>query len=114
MILAGTTVPDTAVTLNTLYLIGAVMVGTAATVLFIMRESRQNRRLFYRIISLHNKEDDDRFQALSDEIWKIHLRNATRDGDQPPERKTLPRRRYLAETISEDGTELNAPQPMGL
>lgn len=109
MILAGTaTAADVTITLNTLYLIGTVMAGTAATVLFIMRESRQNRKLFYRVISLHNKEDDDRFQELSDEIWKIHLRNASRDGDRPPQRKTLPRRRYLAETIGEDGTELEA------
>lgn len=98
--------PDAPLTLSTLYLIGAVMAGTAATVMAIVRESRQNRRLFYRIISLHNKEDDDRFAALSDEIWNIHLRNARRDQEQPPQRKTFPRRRYLAETIDENGDEI--------
>lgn len=89
-------------TLETLGIMGSVMVGTAVTVLFLMNEFRKNRTLFYRIISLHNKEDDDRFQALSDEIWEIHLRNARKDGDKEPKRKTFPRRRYLAETLSED------------
>ncbi len=97
---------DAPITDSTLYIIAAVMTGTAMTVLFLMNEFKKNRRLFYRIISLHNKEDDDRFQALSDEIWAIHLRNARRDGDEPPERRTFPRRRYLAESISEDGDDL--------
>lgn len=99
---------DPPVTNSTLYIIAAVMTGTALTVLFLTNEFKKNRRLFYRIISLHNKEDDDRFQALSDEIWAIHLRNARRDGDEPPPRKTFPRRRYLAESISEDGDELSS------
>lgn len=93
---------DPPVTNSTLYIIAAVMTGTALTVLFLTNEFKKNRQLFYRIISLHNKEDDDRFQALSDDIWKIHLRNAMRDGDAPPDRKTLPRRHYLAETIEGD------------
>jgi hypothetical protein len=97
---------DPPITESTFYIVGAVMTGTACTVLFLMREFSQNRKLFYRIISLHNKEDDDRFQALSDDIWKIHLRNARRDGDHPPQRKTFPRRRYIAETLNENGDEL--------
>lgn len=92
-------VVDPPITTSTLYIIAAVATGTAATVLFLMNEFKKNRTLFYRIISLHNKEDDDRFQMLSDDIWQIHLRNALRDGDAPQERTTFPRRRYLSETI---------------
>jgi hypothetical protein len=97
--------PDPPITESVAYIVGAVMLGTASTVIFLMREFSKSRHLFYRVISLHNKEDDDRFAALSDEIWKIHLRNARRDGDAPPARHTFPRRRYLAET-TEDGDEL--------
>jgi len=98
---------DPPITESTVYVVSAVMLGTASTVLFLMREFSKNRQLFYRIISLHNKEDDDRFAALSDDIWRIHLRNALRDGDVPPARKTFPRRRYLAESISERGDDLD-------
>jgi hypothetical protein len=64
---------------------------------FISNQFAGNRRVFYRIISQHNREDDDRFAELSDAIWGIHLRNARRDGDSAPQRKSITRRRYLVQ-----------------
>jgi hypothetical protein len=78
-----------------LSILGIAVASTATIVLFLMREFSQNRKLFFRVISLHNKEDDDRFEELSNDIWRIHIRNAQRDGDNPPQRKRMPRRRYL-------------------
>lgn len=99
------------VTTDMLYLIGTVAAGTATVVIFMMRGFSENRRLFYRIISLHNKEDDDRFQALSDDIWDIRLRNAAKDGEAPPPRKTMPRRRYLAEAVDDGaGMQINGSE----
>lgn len=54
--------------------------------------------MFYKVMSLHNREDDDRFEHLNNEIWNIHVRNAQKDGDSPPKRRTFPRRRYLQES----------------
>jgi hypothetical protein len=85
-------------------ILGGAISTTAYLTWFVSRQFSQNRHMFYRIISLHNKEDDDRFEELSNEIWRIHVRNAKRDGDDTPRRKTLPRRRYLQESFGdEDG-----------
>jgi len=82
---------------------GAVAVAVVV-VLWITREFSKNRRLFYRVISRHNREDDDRFAHLDGEIWKIHLRNALRDGTEIPPRIPIPRRRYLMDdTDDEEG-----------
>lgn len=70
---------------------------------FISAQFSKNRAMFYKALSLHNREDDDRFASLSNDIWAIHLRNARRDGDEPPERKTFPRRRYLQESLDTQG-----------
>lgn len=83
------------------YVASAVGV-TAWLTWFISEQFRKNRHLFFRVISLHNREDDDRFEALSNDIWQIHLRNAQRDGNGLPERKTFPRRRYLQEEMDAD------------
>lgn len=88
---------STELSLNVVYMIGAVASGTAFLTWFISDQFRRSRSLIYRLISKHNREDDDRFQALSDDIWTIRLRNASRDGEMPPPRRTLPRRRYLVE-----------------
>lgn len=98
----------TAVPEGLLYMIGSVASGAAFLSWFMADQLSRNRRVFYQIISRHNKEDDDRFEALSTDIWRIHLRNARRDGDGPPERKTFSRRRYLTESVDE-AAELDSP-----
>lgn len=64
---------------------------------FFRNQFSAARQMFFRVMSRHNREDDDRFQALSDDIQRIHLRNAQRDGDVPPPRRTFQRRRYLSD-----------------
>jgi len=76
---------------------------------FIGNQFSGNRRVFYRVISQHNREDDDRFAALDDAIWGIHIRNARRDGDGAPLRKSMARRRYLVE----DGGDMPISEASG-
>lgn len=93
---------------DTFYMIGAVMAGTSATVIFVMREFSNTRKmmyqgqvklqkLFFRVISQHNKEDDDRFEAIYREQYRLHVRNAKKDGTPMPEFRPLPKRSYLIE-----------------
>lgn len=96
-------------------MIAAVAVGTASIMAYLQRLQSTNkklvyetRRLIYRIISLHNKEDDERFAELNDGLWKLRVRNAMKDGEEFPEPKTFTRRRYLAETLTEDGDEIKS------
>lgn len=102
--IAGPTVPLQ----DTLYMIGAVVSGTAVTVVFVMREFSRNRgllydtqskiqKLFFKIISQHNKEDDERFDAINRELHRLHIRNAKKDGAPMPEFRSMPQRRYLTE-----------------
>jgi hypothetical protein len=90
-----------AVTWQFLCILASVATAAACLAWFISAQFSANRSLFYRALSMHNREDDDRFESLSGDIWRIHLRNAARDGDDAPERKTFPRRRYLQEAVDE-------------
>src|SRR5580700_9530290 len=106
----------TMVTQDTLYMIAAVAVGTASIMAYLQRLQSSNkkliyetRRIIYRIISLHNKEDDERFAELNDGLWKLRVRNAMKDGELFPEPTPFTRRRYLAETLTEDGDEIQPP-----
>lgn len=74
---------------------------------FIAGQFAKIRHLIYRIISQHNREDDDRFALLDDSIWKIHVRNALKDGVTPPVRVHMQRRRYL----TEDGGDIGLTEP---
>lgn len=89
------------VTIQLVAIVSSAVGITAWLTWFLREQFSKTHRLFYRVISLHNREDDDRFEAMSNEIWKIHLRNARRDGDAPPDRSTFPRRRYLSDTGDE-------------
>jgi hypothetical protein len=92
----------------TFQIVTAVSSGVAVAVivvLWITREFSKTRALFFRVISRHNREDDDRFAHLDTEVWKLHLRNARKDGTSPPERTAMRRRRYLMDdTGDEEGT----------
>lgn len=90
------------VTENMLYVIASVAISTATVTGFIYNGFSKTRNLisesqknFYRVISRHNREDDERFAALSDDIWNLRVRAANRDGTSPPPRRTFPQRRYL-------------------
>jgi len=85
--------------------IGGVASVVAWLTWWIGEQFRKNREVFYRVMSLHNREDDDRFEELSNDIWRIHLRNAMRDGAEPPQRKAMPRRRYLTEDAQQRGVQ---------
>jgi hypothetical protein len=110
MILAEAPAAVMQVSQDTVYLMGAVAAGTATIMIYLNREfanSRklvyETRRLIYRIISLHNREDDDRFAELRTGQWRLEVRNARKDGQPPPQPQPFQRRRYLAETLTPDG-----------
>lgn len=88
---------DTVITWQTAKDVGSVAGGTAFLTWFIFDQFRRLRSLIYRIISAHNREDDDRFESLSTDNWNLRLELARRLGGKIPERKTFPRRRYLQE-----------------
>jgi hypothetical protein len=81
---------------------GTIASSSGLLAWFFAAQLAKNRRIFYRVISRHNKEDDDRFALLQESIHQIQFRNALRDGDEPPPRKEIPRRRYL---ITEPGEQ---------
>lgn len=112
--------PDPVVTQGLLYIIGAVAVfvgGSTITVTsFILNgftktrntlfaETGKLRTYFERVISTHNKEDDDRFEKLNTEVWRLHLRNARKDGTTSPDFEPLPRRRYVHDSDESDGSD---------
>ena len=96
-----------AITESVVYMVGSVASGSAFLAWFINNQFSYNRRIFYRVMSRHNKEDDDRFEGINHEIWQILLRNSRVDGDQPPKRTTFPRRRYLQESDEENDDALD-------
>lgn len=91
-------------------MVGSVASGSAFLAWFINNQFSHNRRIFYRVMSRHNKEDDDRFEAISNDVWGILIRNARVDDDQPPKRTTFPRRRYLTEEENDDELDGSAVQ----
>jgi hypothetical protein len=98
---------EVTLTANTVYMVGSVASGTAFLTIWITNQFSKLRRELYRVISRHNREDDDRFAELHDDIWQIHLRNANIDGSKPPIKKPFPRRRYLIESGEERGDDLS-------
>jgi hypothetical protein len=98
----------------TFQIVTAVSSGVAVSVvvvLWIMREFSKTRALFFRVISRHNREDDDNFARLEAELWRLHARNARRDGTEIPKRTSIPRRRYLVDDTGDEeggGGELEA------
>ena len=83
-----------------LSIIGAVAASSAGLAWFISEQFRRNRQTFYKVMSVHNKEDDDRFESINNQIWQLRLRNARKDGEEPPEYNSFPRRRYLIDEQS--------------
>ena len=96
------TPPDHVLTDYTITIVGSAVGATALIVLWLMREFSKTRNTFYRVMSRHNREDDANFAHLNSEIWKIHMRNAIRDGQEAPERSPMPRRRYLVDDAGDD------------
>ena len=86
-----------------------IVVGaTTTTMLYLERKFSEHRKLvyqlernFYRIISQHNREDDDRFLAIQEIQWELREYVARRDGTKLPHRKPFPRRRYVQDDESE-------------
>jgi hypothetical protein len=86
---------DLPLTWGLLGMMGTVAVGTAYLTWFVRDQFTKQTRLIYRIISKHNREDDDRFEAISTDMWNIREHLARQNGQEIPPRKTFPRRRYL-------------------
>lgn len=80
----------------------AAVGSTAFLTWFVRDQFSKQRGGFFKIISRHNREDDDRFVNLSDELWNLRAQVARLSGDIPPSRKTLPRRRYLVDDTNEE------------
>jgi len=86
---------DLPLTWGLIAVMASVATGTAFLTWFVSKQFSSARHLVYRIVSKHNREDDDRFAAIQNDIFRILLRNARKDGDQPPEFTPFPRRAYL-------------------
>jgi hypothetical protein len=86
---------DLPVTWGLIGVVGSVASGTAFLAWFFSDQLRKNRGLFYRVVSRHNREDDDRFAALQSDLFNIRLRNARVDREEAPEFKPFTRRTYL-------------------
>ena len=83
------------VTWELVSIIGSIASATAILSWFMFQQFSNTRKELYRVISQHNREDDENFALLEEAIYAIHLRNARIDNDDPPMRKKIPRRRYL-------------------
>lgn len=88
---------DLPLTWGLLVVIAGVASSTAFLTWFVRSQFSNQQRMFYRIISRHNREDDDRFAALSDEMWNIRLHLAGQSGQPLPPRTSFPRRTYLVD-----------------
>jgi hypothetical protein len=77
--------------------IAALVVATATVVWFMAEQFKKTRAEFWKAISsLHNtvaatiddhkKEDDRRFERLTDQVWSIAVKTAQRHGEPVPPR----------------------------
>lgn len=78
-------------------MVAAVAAPTAFLTWFIAEQFRKNRQEFYRVMSVHNQEDDDRFSAIQEAQWELREHIARREGSKPPHRKPFPKRRYITD-----------------
>lgn len=90
----------------------SVALGTTIIVSYLNNQFKGVGRMIegiklivYRLISKHNREDDERFEALNQNIFDIHLHLAQRDGTEMPRMRTFPRRRYMVESVESDQDE---------
>jgi hypothetical protein len=102
MIMTDTGMDSLPLTWGLVGIIGGVAGSTAFLTWFVRDQFSRQTHQFYRIISKHNKEDDDRFEAISTDLWNIRVHLAQSNGRTMPERKTFPRRGYL---VSDNDTE---------
>ena len=100
------TISDAPISMQTLYVLAIVVGATVTIMLYLEKKFGDNRKLVYRlerhfshVMSLHNREDDDLFEQIHTEIWRLHLRNAQKDGAATPKFKPLPRRRYVQDDM---------------
>ena len=96
---------------HTLQMLAIVVGATVTIMLYLEKKFGEHRKLvyqlernFYRVMSQHNREDDDRLLALQEAQWELREYVARRDGTKMPHRKPFPRRRY----VQDDG---EAEQP---
>lgn len=95
MILAQ--IDDLPITWGLVGVVCSVAAGTAVLTRHLSNQFSKQTRLFFRVISRHNREDDDRFQALSDEMWGVRELISNISGRPLPARRSFPRRRYLVD-----------------
>jgi hypothetical protein len=89
--------PDLPLTWQLVGVVISVASATAVIMIYLNRVVSDLKRTFYRVVSTHNREDDDRFELQNQNVWDIHLHLAAPEKTplRPP--RTLPRRRYLVE-----------------
>ncbi len=91
----------TPITIGLAAFIGGIGVAVATGILWFKNEMSKLRNEFFRIVSRHNREDDENFGVLEDGIWNVIARNSQKDSTPTPPRQSLRRRRYLMD----DGVE---------
>lgn len=84
-------------------IVASVASGTAFLTWFVRDQFARQTRQFFKIISRHNREDDDRFEALNTNIRRIREHLLSGGVAAVGEMRTLPRRNYLSDDSTEDG-----------
>ena len=98
--------PSTPLTIGLIEFIVGIVTGAVAICAFVFDQFRRTRekaqselsqfkRVVFRMVSKHNKEDDENFGAINDNIHDIANRIASHFGQAPPAFRTLRKRRYL-------------------
>lgn len=105
----------TPITIGMAEFIGGILAGAFSLGVFVYDQFRRTRRSaskdlkdfklwVYRVISRHNREDDENFGALNDNIHQIMMRNAAKDGQSGLQNfRSVRRRRYLVNDGSRNG-----------
>ena len=98
--------------MQTLQMLVMVVGATIAIMLYLEKKFAEARKLvhqlerhFNQVMSLHNREDDDRLLALQESQWELREYIARRDGTKSPHRKPFPRRRYLQGDVGDSCNE---------
>lgn len=115
--LLATTDDPTPITIGMAEFIGGILAGAFSLGVFVYDQFRRTRRSaskdlkdfklwVYRVISRHNREDDENFGALNDNIHQIMMRNAAKDGQSGVRNfQSVRRRRYLVNDGSRDNAQ---------
>lgn len=107
----------TPITIGMAEFIGGILAGVFSLIVFVYDQFRRTRRAaskdlkdfkmwVYRVISRHNREDDENFGAINDNLHELMMQNVTKNGQSGIQNfHSVRRRRYLVN----DGSRNDEP-----